>query len=102
MNKNELLHYGVKGMKWGIRKKKESKKSLSAKRAKSNHRFIKYDKKALKKSINKAKKWLKENVHAVDDPEWFNRMNAQNQLHYQVQQDLWAAQNWAMTGFYGY
>lgn len=36
MNQNELLHYGVKGMKWGVRKKYEYEPKHTSKRATSN------------------------------------------------------------------
>ena len=36
MNDQELIHYGVKGMKWGVRRNRKSTVSVSSKKQKKN------------------------------------------------------------------
>ena len=39
MNGNELMHYGVLGMKWGVRRKRDTGKSDKAKQPKTKRRI---------------------------------------------------------------
>lgn len=48
---NELYHFGVKGMKWGIRK--DRKRSVSSKRSRSDSKDYAESRDLLKKSPNK-------------------------------------------------
>ena len=48
---NELYHYGVKGMKWGVRK--DRKRSISSKRSRSDSKDYTESRDLLKKSPNK-------------------------------------------------
>lgn len=48
---NELYHFGVKGMKWGVRK--DRKRSVSSKRSRSDNKDYTESRDLLKKSPNK-------------------------------------------------
>lgn len=48
---NELYHFGVKGMKWGVRK--DRKRSISSKRSRSDSKDYTESRDLLKKSPNK-------------------------------------------------
>lgn len=48
---NELYHFGVKGMKWGVRK--DRKRSISSKRSRSDSKDYTESRDLLKKSSNK-------------------------------------------------
>lgn len=48
---NELYHFGVKGMKWGVRK--DQKRSVSSKRSRSDSKDYAESRDLLKKSPNK-------------------------------------------------
>lgn len=48
---NELYHFGVKGMKWGVRK--DRKRSISSKRSRSDSKDYTESRDLLKKSQNK-------------------------------------------------
>ena len=64
MPENELKHYGVKGMRWGVRKSEY--KSMSTEQKKQTRDDYRADKKWIKKNVNR-KTYLKSWNKEVDD-----------------------------------
>lgn len=76
MDNNYLAHYGVLGMKWGVRKGKKSSSTNKKKRKKKNSRKVDYN-----KGYNVNPKTVKKNMHKMTDQELqrsINRINMQN------------------------
>lgn len=70
MEEDFLIHYGVSGMKWGVRKSKSSSKSRGSKKRSSRSY-----KKSYNKTIKSRKKTKYEDISTLSDQELRTRVN---------------------------
>lgn len=76
MTENELLHYGVLGMKWGVKKARKSSDTVDETRRKSNTQKSNTKQQSKKFVTKKQKqKQIMEDLNSMSDKELRDRLN---------------------------